>query len=87
MSFDGYSVTTRCTYNDLLMHITHLCTSVGVTDAPPKGVMQLPSTSASDFLPEWCRWESRTYRGKVRTDPMLPLGAVSTSLQWQVVRG
>jgi hypothetical protein len=27
----------------------------------------------------WCQRESRTRRGKVRTDPMLPMGAVSTT--------
>ena len=32
------------------MHITYLRISVGVTDAPPNGVMLLLSTSASDFL-------------------------------------
>ena len=45
-------MTTRRTYNDLHMHITHLCTSVGVTDAPPNGVKLLLSTSVSDFLPD-----------------------------------
>ncbi|MDB5166864.1 MAG: hypothetical protein JWN26_9 [Candidatus Saccharibacteria bacterium] len=34
------------------MHITHLCTSVGVTDAPPNGVKPKLSTSVSDFLPD-----------------------------------
>jgi hypothetical protein len=32
-------VTTHCTQNDLHMHITHLRTLVGVTDAPPNGVV------------------------------------------------
>ncbi len=34
------------------MQITHFCTSVGVTDAPPNGVKPLLSTSVSDFLPD-----------------------------------
>lgn len=60
------------------MHITHLCTSVGVTDAPPNGVVALLSTSVSDFLSDGVGEKiGRTEEKYVQI--MLPMGAVSTT--------